>query len=506
VAVTGPATRSSDLGRGSSALGPAVLWYSGLIVLVLIAVLLRLATIGAQPLWLDEVYTYSLGSGSLTDTLRGYALDVHPPLYGVLLRCWQAVAGSSPIALRSFSSLWSVVGLVFAALLARDVTRSAVAGLISGLLMAVNPLDIWYAQEARNYALTASLATVATWVLWRWLTDARTTAPLAWPWAYGVLAALQLHSHYTAAVVVAAQILAAAVVFTIRRAWVQLWRLVVAGGGAAQSFLPWALYVYGLRGGLYNQNVAWIPRLPAIDVLGYLNHEYFSGFATLPASLAFWFSAAAGALLVGVGLAAALSQRGMAGPRRLRDLAWLLWLATGPCLLAAAVGLFWHPVYFRPRFSLFCLAPAVVVAVALLARVRAPLRTALLCALAALMAVGTWRQAATPCKQGMSELASLAAAFGDPQFAVFAPSPHLGLAQYYLPHTKLHNTLCELSGNLPASGSAIVWVAIGKAWVPSPRSSESECIARLARSGPHRLLGLADGFSVYELRSRLPLR
>jgi len=470
---------------------------------------IRLVTLGSEPFWLDEVCTRDFNAGTLVSVVTAYAKDVHPPLYGVLLRFWQSIAGDSEQALRGYSSLWSMVGLLFAVFLTRDVSESRLAALVSGLLMAVNPLDIWYAQEARMYAQAAGLIAMASWVLCRWL---QRKEPTRRRWhlatAYGLLATLLLYTHYVTTVVLASQVLVVLTLFFVRRRWRDAIWLVGAASAAGVLFVPWVAFVHRFRDSVYSAgHVGWIPAPHLVDVLGYLNHEFFLGFGSAPPAVAGWFAVVVGAVL-GVVVTAAAS----AGPasegqpsRRTGDaVTFLLGLAIGPSLLAAAVSGLWHPIFFRPRFSLFCLIGTVVVLVVLLTRVRPPLRTLLAATVAALMAAGTAWQTMLPTKKGLRELAQLARTFGEPEFAILLPAPHERLARYYLPQAMQQPSAETLKARLRSGGQTNVWVCFEGGKIPPPGSPDGDLVAWLATTGPYRLLGHADDFAVYELHARLP--
>ena len=430
------------------------LWWVAALTLTASAALgVRLARLDSEPFWLDEVCTANFNAGTVSSVLHAYATDVHPPLYGILLHLWSAVVGTSEAALRGYSTVFSILGLLFAVLLTREITGDRWAALGAGLLLAVNPLDIWYAREARMYEQAACLMTVATWVLWRWLRRedaARPPGTLAA--AYGLLAALLLYTHYLAAVVLGAQVLAMLVLFSVCRRWRDAARLLGVTATAIVSFLPWVIYVRHLRPTLYSASqVGWIPKAHAVDVFGYLNHEFFLGFASPPSTAAGWFSVAAAGLLAVtvVGAASTGPHTGGATAHRPREaVALLLWLAIGPALVAAVISQLWHPVFFRPRFSLFCLAPTVVVLVVALAEVRPPLRTALVAVIAALVASGAAWQATSPTKEGLREMTRLATRFGGPEYALLLPTPHSILVRYYLPHAGLEPSRQELEARL----------------------------------------------------------
>jgi uncharacterized membrane protein len=98
-----------------------------------------------------------------------------PPLYSFLLHIWMQL-GTGEVWLRLLSVLVSVSGVAGVMVLARSF-GGPVAALCAGLLMAVLPVDVHYAQEAGQYGLVPA---VVAWNLvclvymmragtWRWL-------------------------------------------------------------------------------------------------------------------------------------------------------------------------------------------------------------------------------------------------------------------------------------------------------------------------------------------------
>jgi mannosyltransferase len=101
----------------------------------------------------DEVvsrFAALLPIGQLVQLL--HRVDIVHGLYYLFLHGWMAV-GTSPAVMR----IPSVIGMVAAAammvILARRLTGSGWAGLLSGLIMAMTPSISYYAQTARSYAL-----------------------------------------------------------------------------------------------------------------------------------------------------------------------------------------------------------------------------------------------------------------------------------------------------------------------------------------------------------------
>jgi len=164
--------------------------------LVVLALVLRVATIDVQGLWLDEIFTVGVldgGLGHVWSTIR--ETENTPPLYYLLAWGWRQVVGSGDVDLRLLSALLGALAVWPAALLGRRLAgpaRGAAAGLLTGLLLAVNPLAHWMGQEARAYALVLLAAGVA-WLALLAALDRPTAARL---WGWTAAAAVLAWSHY----------------------------------------------------------------------------------------------------------------------------------------------------------------------------------------------------------------------------------------------------------------------------------------------------------------------
>ena len=104
---------------------------------------------------------------------------------------------------------------------------------------------------ARAYALVALMGLASTWVLVAGEADegGRRDGPRSWA-AFAVLTVVAVHLHYSALLVLAAQV---AWLATRRR-----WRMAAAGLLGAASILPWFLWS-GSVGYAAQQNLVWIP-------------------------------------------------------------------------------------------------------------------------------------------------------------------------------------------------------------------------------------------------------
>jgi hypothetical protein len=169
-----------------------------LIVVLLLALGLRLHRLDAQSLWNDEGNSARIAERPLALIVEGARGDIHPPGYYLLLHYWRAAFGAGEFALRSLSALSSLALVLFTYLLGRRLFDAA-TGLTAAFLGALAPLSVYYAQEARMYALLAALAAASTYLLVRLLDEARhrPAGRLAGPMgAYVVLSAAGLYTQY----------------------------------------------------------------------------------------------------------------------------------------------------------------------------------------------------------------------------------------------------------------------------------------------------------------------
>ncbi len=278
-----------------------------------LAAALRVFDIGAESLWLDEVWSARAARLSFAGIWDTCAQDVHPPLYTWILHAWTGAFGESEAALRSLSVAFSLLSLPLFHALGAALFRDRRAGLFAALLSAISAFHVFYAQETRSYALLLLLSVASMHALWRLSTTRRPAHAVAY--ALATAALLWVHAH--ALFVVAAQgafVLAAAAARAGPRPPLRTWALAVLFAGLA--FLPWLRALLSAT-----QRVSagyWIPPPTGATLL-----DTFAEFCGSNTSA-----------LVFVPLAAfALATRGGArGPRASRTLFLATWLAV-PILL-----------------------------------------------------------------------------------------------------------------------------------------------------------------------------
>jgi 4-amino-4-deoxy-L-arabinose transferase-like glycosyltransferase len=135
-----------------------------IVAVCVLAAILRALTLGVQSFDFDESYTV----GTVLNGSFGHALHMipvtesSPPLYYVVAWLWTRLFGLGEVGIRSLSALLGTA-LVLVVYLIATRLGSRRAGLIAGLLVAVNPFFVWYSQEARTYALVAVLSALSLW-------------------------------------------------------------------------------------------------------------------------------------------------------------------------------------------------------------------------------------------------------------------------------------------------------------------------------------------------------
>lgn len=132
-----------------------------MIWLVLVAALaLRLISLN-QSLWLDEgINILAAKNFSFLGMITQYAqADFHPPGWFIILWVWTKLFGYSEIATRIPSVIFGVITIYVIYLIGKKMVSKNL-GLITAILLSVNPLHIYYSQEARMYSLAALAVSV----------------------------------------------------------------------------------------------------------------------------------------------------------------------------------------------------------------------------------------------------------------------------------------------------------------------------------------------------------
>ena len=306
---------------------------------------LRTHLLAGQELWGDEAMSTCMAQLPLGEVIAP-GLDTHPPLYYLLLHLWIQGTGRSLYALRFLSVAESLPMIALAYGLGNQLV-SRRAGVLAAWLMALSPLQVYYAQELRMYAQVTVLGMASTLCLVH-LMQSKKPAPSLWL-GYWLTTLAAMYTHYQAFSLIAAQSLAALVFGARPRKRLLLWLSGMLG--LAILYLPWvsaqARFI-----GLHSSGQPYALSLARLAmIVGQGLQSYMVGLAATPrfASIGALFGVFCG----GLGLFA-LRKR----PQSLAVL--LFWLV-------CALGLWWlvDPLmpFFHSRFVILG-APALLLLIA----------------------------------------------------------------------------------------------------------------------------------------------
>ncbi len=139
------------------------------VLLTLLAFGVRTWQLEAKGLWYDESLSLLRAQLNVPAILSNQitfpgitTIDLHPPLYFLLLHGLIRLAGQSDFVLRFPSVMWAVllVPLLYAAGARFWNPR---AGVLAALLGALSPFYLWYAQEVRMYTMATALGLLAVY-------------------------------------------------------------------------------------------------------------------------------------------------------------------------------------------------------------------------------------------------------------------------------------------------------------------------------------------------------
>ena len=247
--------------------------------MLVLGVFFRFANLERKVYWHDEVYTSLRISGytkaeivqqvfdgheigiealqkyqrfkpgsRLIDTFNSLAVEdsQHPPLYYMILRFWVKWFGNSVTVIRSLTALISLLIFPCVYWLCLELFESSVVGWVAILLIAVSPIHVLFAQEAREYCLWTVTILLSSASLLRAM---RLKTKSSWG-VYAVTVSLGLYTFLFSGLVIIGH---ATYVFTSERFKLSktIAAYFIASLTGLLSFIPWILniiiYRYNIR-------------------------------------------------------------------------------------------------------------------------------------------------------------------------------------------------------------------------------------------------------------------
>ena len=450
----------------------------------LLCVALRVYHLGAASLWTDEVFSryYVDLFGLHYIFTTGLSTEATPPTYSLLLKAWMAVWGDSAAAMRSLSTVASALCVPVTYMLGRELVGRA-TGILAAVLFALSPISLYFAQEARVYALFMLTTSAALWAVAVFLRDPRSIKSNA---SYVLCGTLCVYLHGTGVLFVVA--CGAAV-------WLSL---LIKGASERPVLLRWtalnaSILVLGLPYLLHEFSAS---HSGGLDWLPHMSLRVFANCATAVISGIVTPYPWPGFFLALVVLATVIVSLYLLPPSR-RSLVVLLGV---PCAFVAVVlALSLSRPILLPRILAWTIVPFCVMAAGQL-RLPSRARMALLLSLVAAFGIGLFFQVSTlssnkePWRDALQRVAPQ---LERADLVVMSPLFDPMVLQYYAPQLK-HPRLWDASLR-----PTIMTVAAAK--LNDASITEPEIIEAIKQK--HSVWILSNGLDlerVNRLRSQLP--
>jgi len=233
------------------------------VVLLAVFAALIACTIARFSTWIDESGTILMvGPNDYADVIRRTAVDVHPPLWYLVLKPWLQVFGNTVVAARAQSAVFMLVALGVWYHFVRTRFSRPLAVLTLALAV-TNPMLLHYAVEGRMYAFGVLLVAASCVFL---------TGTARWQWfAYWPCAVAMLYVHYFLAFPIAGQF-----VFLLmrrRRLHLSLLWIAVYGASIIAAFAPWLPYAFRQTSDIVAGRF-WIGPVAPSSVLAFVLHAF----------------------------------------------------------------------------------------------------------------------------------------------------------------------------------------------------------------------------------------
>jgi mannosyltransferase len=319
---------------------------SVLVLLTALALALRLSSV-SRSLFTDEAYSLALAQRGFGHMLALFGYEANGTPYSIVLWPLIRIFGTGETLLRLPSVIAGTLSVPALWWAARRFASPA-AALLAAALLALNPMAVWYSQEARAYAFVVLSACLAFGALPRALE--RSDERRAW---IGYVAAMTLLAYseiFAAPLALPAQALIA---WRAGRAAFRRWLYaLLAVLVCCAPLLLAAIVARGRRDALY-----WLPKTDRMLVTLTLQ-EFSAGFSGLTAVR--WATLAAAVVLIGAAVWIIWRRRAPAAGAGTLAMALCWGLVPAAVLLAIS---FEQPIYW-PRYAILSL-PGLCLALAL---------------------------------------------------------------------------------------------------------------------------------------------
>lgn len=258
------------------------------LAVVVLAAVLRLYRLGDESVWLDEAFTWVFVTEKYTTIELLTTLpteDVHPPLYYLLMDGWIGIAGASEAVMRLPSALFGIATVALTYVVGAKVFDEW-TGAIGAAIVSVSSFHLFYAQEARMYAMLAALTLASYYFFvdlsrgdevgrWTILGYVVTSVLLVYTHVYGIFVVLAQNAYLLPRLLVAGREWPA--IGEVHPGPVSVRRWLGLQSAVAILSAPWLVVLLTRlptisRGGC--ASITWIPE-PCVKIVSRTLYRYF---------------------------------------------------------------------------------------------------------------------------------------------------------------------------------------------------------------------------------------
>ena len=211
-----------------------------IIAIALAGFFIRFVNINYASLWADELYSALLASpnNSWYEVLylqRAY----QPPLYAFGLWVWVKIFAYNEFYIRLFTLLGGAACIYVSGLLGKKL-HSMRLGLIMAVIVAFNPVQIWYSLEARFYVFVYLFSALSLLLYWHIITNKKTPV-----WLYlvkAVVDAALCYFHHFGIIFLFAQFVYDLFLLIKTKDRIAFLKKLAGNILAALLYLPWVLW------------------------------------------------------------------------------------------------------------------------------------------------------------------------------------------------------------------------------------------------------------------------
>lgn len=162
-----------------------------LLAALVFGVLFNIRALTDQSIRLDESQSIWFTTRPTLEVIRTAAMDVHMPLYYMVLHFWLQIFSPSIFAARMLSLVFFALSLPVYYLLVKESSNYKVA-FLSLTMFLLSPFVVWFSTEARMYSLFIFITTVQNLFFLRFIRSKGTNSKLA----YVISTIFGIYTHY----------------------------------------------------------------------------------------------------------------------------------------------------------------------------------------------------------------------------------------------------------------------------------------------------------------------